>query len=117
MLVAKPAAALLCALAVSFAALAQSGKVYRVGMLESTPASANRANLNAFLQGLREAGYVEGQNLLIDYRSADGQPGRFPELAAALVRAKSDIIVTRGSAAALAARNASPGPVVMATSA
>jgi putative ABC transport system substrate-binding protein len=115
--VAKAAAALLCALAVSFAALAQSGKVYRIGMLESTPASANRANLNSFLQGLREAGYVEGQNLLIDYRSADGQPGRFPELAAALVRAQSDIIVTRGSAAALAARNASPGPVVMATSA
>ncbi len=96
---------------------AQSGKVYRIGMLESTSASANRANLNAFLQGLREAGYVEGQNIVIDYRSADGRPDRFPGLAAALVRAKSDIIVTRGSAAALAARNAGSVPVVMATSA
>ena len=113
----KAAAALLCALAVSFAALAQSGKVYRIGILETTPASANRANLNAFLQGLREAGYVEGQNIVIDYRSVDGRQELFPKLAAELVRAKPDIIVTRGSAAALAARNAGPVPVVMATSA
>ena len=96
---------------------AQSAKVYRIGMLETTPASANRANLAAFVQGLREAGYVEGENLTIDYRSADGQASRFPVLAAELVRAKCDVIVTRGSAAALAARNAGPGPVVMATSA
>jgi len=110
-------AGLLCALALSCAAFAQSDRVYRIGMLETTPASANRANLNAFLQGLREAGYVEGRNIIIDYRSADGQPGRFPQLAADLVRAKADIIVTRSSAAALAAKNAGPGPVVMATSA
>jgi len=110
-------AGLLCALALSFAASAQSDKVYRIGMLETTPASANRANLNALLQGLREAGYVQGQNVIIDYRSADGQSGRFQQLAADLVRAKVDVIVTRGSAAALAARNAGPGPVVMATSA
>ena len=96
---------------------AQSGKVYRIGMLETTSASANRANLNAFLQGLREAGYVEGQNIVIDYRSADGQQGLFPKLAADLVRAKPDIIVTRSSAAALAAKNAASIPVVMATSA
>ena len=113
----KRIAGLLCALALSCAAFAQSDKVYRIGMLETTPASANRANLNAFVHGLREAGYVEGGNIIIDYRSADGQPGRFPQLAADLVRAKVDIIVTRGSAAALAARNAGPGPVVMATSA
>src|SRR5207249_3769799 len=52
-------AGLVCALAISFAACAQSGKVYRIGMLETTAADANSANLNAFLQGLREAGYVE----------------------------------------------------------
>jgi putative tryptophan/tyrosine transport system substrate-binding protein len=96
---------------------AQSGKVYRIGMLETTSASANRANLNAFLQGLREAGYVEGQNIVIDYRSADGRQDLFPKLAADLVRAKPDIIVTRSSAAALAAKNAASIPVVMATSA
>jgi len=98
-------------------ALAQSGKVYRIGLLETTPAAANRANLNAFVQGLREAGYVEGENLMIDYRSVDGQPGRFPGLAAELVRANSDVIVTRRSAAVLAARNAGAAAVVMATSA
>lgn len=97
--------------------LAQSDKVYRIGMLETTSASANRANLKSFLQGMSEAGYVEGQNIVIDYRSADGRSERLPVLAAELVRAKADIIVTRGSAAALAARNAGSVPVVMATSA
>ena len=108
---------LACSLALPLAAYAQSGKVYRIGMLETTPASANRANLNAFLQGLREAGYVEGRNIIIDYRSADGRGGRYAELAAELVRAKSDVIVTRGWAAALAAKNAGSIPIVMATSA
>jgi putative ABC transport system substrate-binding protein len=113
----KRIAGLLCALAVSFAAHAQSGKVYRIGMLETTAAPANRANLDAFLRGLREAGYVEGRNLIIDYRSADGRPERFPELAADLVRAKPDIIVTRGTPATLAAKAAGSIPIVMTTSA
>jgi len=98
-------------------AQAQSDRVYRIGMLETTSASANRANLDAFRQGLREAGYVEGRNVVIDYRSADGRTDRFPALAADLVRAKSDIIVTRSSPAAAAAKNAGSVPVVMATSA
>jgi len=107
---------LLCALALSFAAFAQPGKVYRIGILETTSASANRANLDAFLQGLREAGYVEGRNIVIDYRSVDGRSDRFPELAADLVRAKPDIIVTRGMTAALAAKAAAGSiPIVMAT--
>ena len=105
--------ALLCALAISFAAGAQSGKVYRIGFLETTPASANRANLDALLRGLREAGYVEGRNLVIDYRSADGSPARFPELAQNLVRAKPDVIVTRGTQATLAAKAAGSIPIVM----
>jgi putative ABC transport system substrate-binding protein len=108
---------LLLAGVLALPAFAQPAKVYRIGMLESTSASANRGNLNAFLRGLHEAGYVEGKNIVIDYRSADGRPERFPELAAALVRAKADIIVTRGSDAALAARDAGSVPVVMATSA
>jgi putative ABC transport system substrate-binding protein len=86
-------------------------------MLETTSESANRANLDAFLNGLREAGYVEGQNIVIDYRSTDGRADRYAELAAELVRAKPDIIVTRGFAAARAATNAGAIPVVMATSA
>src|SRR2546425_13318276 len=101
-------AALLCVLAVSFAALAQSGKVYRIGMLETTSATANRANLEALLRGLREAGYVEGKNLIIDYRSAEGRSDRFAELASDLIRAKPDVIMTRGTPAAPAAKK--PGP-------
>jgi putative tryptophan/tyrosine transport system substrate-binding protein len=108
---------LLLAGALALPAFAQPAKVYRIGMLETTSAIANRGNLNAFLQGLREAGWVEGRNIVIDYRSADGRPERFPELAAELMRAKADIIVTRGSDAALAARNAGSVPVVMVTSA
>jgi putative tryptophan/tyrosine transport system substrate-binding protein len=110
---ARRALAFFFLLAFSFTAAAQSGRVYRIGLLETTSASANRANLEALLRGLRDAGYVEGKNLIIDYRSADGRSDRFAELAADLVRAKPDVIVTRGTPAALAAKN-SGVPVVMA---
>lgn len=110
-------AALLCALVLASAAYGQLPKVYRIGMLETTSESANRANLNAFLKGLHEAGYVQGLNVVIDYRSADGRADRFPALAAELVRARPDVIVTRGFAAARAAKNAGTIPVVMATGA
>ena len=103
---------------VAAAASAQPAKVYRIGMLETTSERANGANLEAFRKGLREAGYVEGENIVIDYRSADGRSDRYPQLAAELVRANPDVIVTRGFAAARAARNASgTTPIVMATSA
>jgi putative ABC transport system substrate-binding protein len=113
----KSIPSLLCALALSFAVCAQSGKIYRIGLLETTSASANRANLDALLRGLRDAGYVEGQNIVIDYRSVDGRPERFPELAADLVRAKPDVILTRGTPAALAAKSAGSVPIVMTASA
>jgi putative ABC transport system substrate-binding protein len=92
-------------------------KLYRIGMLETTPPAANAANLEAFRRGLRAFGYFEGQNLVIEYRSADGHPERFQELATELVRLKVDLIVTRGTPAALAAKRASGTiPVVMASS-
>jgi putative ABC transport system substrate-binding protein len=91
--------------------------VYRIGVLETVPATSNTANFDAFLRGLRELGYVEGQNLVIDYRSADGHSERFPNLAADLVRLKVDLILTRGTPAALAAKDATRTiPVVMASS-
>jgi putative tryptophan/tyrosine transport system substrate-binding protein len=94
----------------------QAGKVYRIGLLEPIPASQNSANLDALRKGLRELGYVEGRNLTIDYRSADGHAERFPELAADLARRKVDLIITRGTPAAKAAKNATATiPVVMAT--
>jgi putative ABC transport system substrate-binding protein len=110
----RVAAGFLCA---PFDARAQQmGKVYRIGILETIPAARNAANLDALRKGLRDLGYVEGRNLVIEYRSADGRPERFPDLAAELVRLKVDLIVTRGTPAARAAKNATGTiPVVMAT--
>jgi len=94
----------------------QVGKVYRIGILETIPAAQNAANLDALRKGLRDLGYVEGRNLIIEYRSADGRAERFPDLASELVRLKVDLIVTRGTPAARAAKNATGTiPVVMAT--
>jgi len=94
----------------------QPGKVYRIGILETIPAAQNAANLDALRKGLRELGYVEGRNLIIEYRSADGRAERFPELASELVRLKVDLIVSRGTPAARAAKDATATiPVVMAT--
>jgi putative ABC transport system substrate-binding protein len=96
----------------------QAGKVYRIGVLETMSARLNTANLNAFRQGLRELGYVEGRDFVIEYRSADGRPERFPGLATELVDLKVDLIVTRGTPAVLAAEKATGSiPIVMATSA
>ena len=93
----------------------QTGKVYHIGMLETTSTALNAANLDAFRKGLRELGYVEGQNLVIEYRSADGRNERFPDLATELVHLKVDLIVTRGTPSTLAAKNATGTiPVVMA---
>jgi putative ABC transport system substrate-binding protein len=98
------------------AAAQQAGKVYRIGILETIPAAQNAANLAALRKGLRDLGYVEGRNLIIEYRSADGRAERFPDLASELVRLKVDLIVTRGTPAARAAKNATGTiPVVMAT--
>jgi putative ABC transport system substrate-binding protein len=93
---------------------AQVSKVHRICLLETIPADQNAANLKALRQGLRERGYVEGSNLEIDYRSADGQADRFPALAKELA-ARCDLIVTRGTPAARAAKEAtSTIPIVMA---
>jgi putative tryptophan/tyrosine transport system substrate-binding protein len=94
----------------------KAGKVYRIGILETIPAARNAANLDALRKGLRDLGYVEGRNLVIEYRSADGRAERFPDLAAELVRLKVDLIVTRGTPAARAAKKATETiPTVMAT--
>jgi putative ABC transport system substrate-binding protein len=95
----------------------QAGKVYRIGYLSSAlPLSpANTAGLNAFRQGLRELGYVEGQGIVIEYRYAEGKPDRLPDLAAELVRLKVDVIVARPQPQAIAAakRATHTIPIVM----
>ena len=94
-----------------------TGKVYRIGVLEVVDVASNAANLSAFRQGLAELGYAEGQNIVIEYRSADGRTERLRDLATELIRLKVDVIVTRGTPAALAAKQATPTiPVVMASS-
>ncbi len=82
------------------------GKVWRIGVLETQSMAMNAVNFDEFRRGLRELGYVEGKNLLIEYRSADGRPERFVELANEVVRMKVDMIVTRGTPATQAAKNA-----------
>jgi putative ABC transport system substrate-binding protein len=95
----------------------QAGKVVRVGLLSyaaSGPASA--ARWKAFRDQLRELGYVEGQNVIFESRWGDGQVGRLRGLAAELVDAKVDILVTAASEAALAAKQATSSiPIVTAT--
>ena len=91
----------------------QTGKVPRVGFLETTTAASD-VLIEAFRQGLRELGYVEGKNIVIEYRYAEGKLDRLPRLAADLVRLKVDLIVTTGRAPALAAKNATTTiPIVM----
>ncbi len=78
----------------------------------------NSANYSILREALRDLGYVEGQNLVIEYRSADGRDERFPQLAAELVSMKVDLILTRGTPATVAARNASGTiPIVMTSTA
>jgi putative tryptophan/tyrosine transport system substrate-binding protein len=95
----------------------RTGKVYRIGVLDPTPMTLNAANLDAFREGMRELGYVEGHNLALEYRSPEGRANRFPDLAHELVRSKVDLILTRGTPAVTAAKNATRTiPIVMAAS-
>jgi putative tryptophan/tyrosine transport system substrate-binding protein len=90
----------------------QTKRVPRVGILFI--GSRNQPHLEAFKQGLRERGYTEGKNIVLEYRYAEGNNNRLPQLAADLVRDKVDIIVTTASVSALAARRVTKTlPIVM----
>ena len=104
-------------LAAPLAADAQpAGKVHRIGYLTGGSWSPTSPFFEAFRQGLRELGWVEGQNIVIDYRYAEGRFDRLPDLAAKLVRLKVDIIVAVASTATVAAKNATATiPIVMVT--
>jgi putative ABC transport system substrate-binding protein len=85
------------ALAAPLSADAQpSTNIPRIGFLTAVPLSMMSARTEAFRQGLRELGYVEGKTIVIEWRSAEGQFDRLPSLAAELVRLKVDVIVTAG---------------------
>jgi putative ABC transport system substrate-binding protein len=92
----------------------QSGKVPRVGYLITSSPSAIAPRMDAFQQGLRELGYVEGKNIVIERRHAEGKLDRLPELAAELVRLNVEVIVTSGPTATRPAKEAtSTIPIVM----
>ena len=92
----------------------QPNKVARIGYLAAVSRTGMSHLTEAFVQGLRELGYVEGENIVIEYRWADGKFERLPELAAELVRLKVDLIVAAVTQASLAAKNATGTiPIVM----
>ena len=103
-------------LALPFSAQAQqSKKIARIGFLSATSASSQSLRVEAFRQGLRELGYVEGKNIVIEWRFAEGKADRLRELVAELVRLKVDVIVTGGPPPTRAAKQAtSTIPIVMA---
>jgi ABC-type uncharacterized transport system substrate-binding protein len=84
----------------------QPAKFHQIGYLSTDSPSTIAARIEAFRQGLRELGYVEGKNIVIEWRFAEGKADRLPGLAAELVRLKVDAIVTSGPAATRAAKQA-----------
>jgi putative ABC transport system substrate-binding protein len=116
-------AALILALAFGLLAPPHAGtsqapaKVYRIGVLGAATASGYARQIEAFRQGLRDLGYVEGKNVVLEYRWAEGRYGRLPGLAAELVRLKPDLLLTHGTPGTRAAKQATTTiPIVMATS-
>ena len=87
-------------------ARAQQAKVPVVGYLSTASAEASLASTTAFLQGLKEGGYINGQNLVVEYRWTDGHNTSLPALAADLVRRQVNAIMANGTPAALAAKAA-----------
>jgi putative ABC transport system substrate-binding protein len=92
----------------------QPRRFWRVGILDTATRELNLANMDVFLKRLQEFGYVEGQNLIIEYRSADGRNERLPELVSDLIRLNVDVIVVRGTSEVIAVKNATSAiPVVI----
>ena len=101
-------------LAAPLAPAQQAGKVPRIGFLGVTSLSAISARIAGFRQGLRELGYVEGSNVVIEYRWAEDKAERLPDLADELARLKVDVIVTGGPADTRAAQKVTAAiPIVM----
>jgi putative tryptophan/tyrosine transport system substrate-binding protein len=92
----------------------QTGKIFRIGFLDPSTASGSAGLLEAFRQEMSKLGWIEGKNITIEYRFAEQQDERLPELAADLVRLKVDLIVAAGGATPSAAKKATNTiPIVM----
>ena len=102
---------------VHLAGAQQSGKLPRIGLLFTGESSPPSPHVEAFRQGLRDLGYVEGKNIVLEYRYAEGKIERLPHLAEGLVRLPVDVIVTATSPAIHAAKRATDTiPIVFAVS-
>ena len=99
-----------------FAQAQQPSKIHRIGVLSGgVPGSS--PDIEAFRQGLRDLGYVEGKNLIIEYRYTERKADRYPDLVSDLVRLKVDVIIADGTGATMAAKKAtSTIPIVMTSS-
>ena len=116
----KKVTSLLCAMLLalcSFADAQQPARIPRIGILIPASASFLSARVEAFRQRLRERGYVEGKNIFIEYRYAEGKVERLPDLAAELVRLKVDVIVTIGPGILAAKKASATVPIVFAAGA
>jgi putative tryptophan/tyrosine transport system substrate-binding protein len=115
----KPASILCAVILLVGATIAEAqktGKIFRIGFLDPTNASAMADQVDAFRQELRKLGWIEGKNIAFEYRFAEQKSERLAELAAELVRLKVDLIVTSGVPPALEAKKATTTiPIVMVT--
>jgi ABC-type uncharacterized transport system substrate-binding protein len=84
----------------------QTGKVARIGFLDASTASGLAVLMDAFRQELSKLGWIEGKNIIIEYRSAEQKRERLPELATEMIRLNVDVILASGTNAAIAAKNA-----------
>src|SRR5262244_1351649 len=99
----------LCAMLLALCATAeaqQPNKVHRIGYLSPGDAASDSTRSEAIRRALRDLGYIDGQNIAIEYRYTEGKSGRNPELAAELVRLKVEVVVTTGTVVTRAAKEA-----------
>ena len=91
-----------------------AARVWHIGMLDTAPRELNRTNLDAFLKRMRELGYIEGQNLTLDYRASNGDNEHIRKSVSELVDLKIDLLIVRGTQEALAMKEATRTiPIVM----
>jgi putative ABC transport system substrate-binding protein len=91
----------------------QTGKIFRIGFLDSSNASGMAGLLGAFQQELNKLGWIEGKNITFEHRFAEGKPERLPELAADSVHLKVDLIVVSGTPPALTAKKTTLHPLAV----
>ena len=108
-------AAILFLVSVSLAQAQQTGKVHRIGMLVSGWVATHGNRVDAFRQGLRDLGYVEGKNIIIEYIYAAGKPDQFPDFAAEMVRLKPEVIFVSSTALTAAVKKSTSTIPIVAT--